>query len=602
MIKCFSYLFVSAKKSYFLRSLRSFSDSKTNIPLGQIGKKVKSILDAGQVKYTHEKGTPFDTLKKEFQIFHLDDPSQRKLILVSDKKKVAQQNDTSLDTLKDKCRVFHLGDPLQTEIPLFETLTAFEFPSNIFTNITKIIGPNILIARDFYERLLTEIRKEEKCCLIGNPGTQKSMFQYYFIFRIMNFDKLGPLPPDSFGNTDPPNIIIRQEGLTYFIHILEESVTFELDKLNDKVLNLFDGKETLYLFEPDQEKREPYYLHGIPTLATCSPDDSRYKEFIKNGGVKLYMPCLTQNELLSIGKYLVKVGELTTEMKELYSDEKITERFKEYGGIYRNVLPNNIYHVRQLKLQKSAAISDLTKETLYKLLSSANIEDPYISHLLAQFDVKKEGEYEFESYTMQFVSENIPLELKKKLQDLSTYELRHLLRRSDETGYLEASAREMYESYIVKCHLQGFDASTRSNNTNSEWISNYVINENNKLMVSEGKPPIFDNMVKDILYYSLNPIFPLSDVMYKTTDSNGKSELCVVQVSRERKNRTITKKAANQFLESLGLKDFSDVKYYYYGHPTRVSKVKINLKGSHKFKDIQIVKVPEDYIFLKIRK
>ena len=97
MIKCFSNLFVSAKKPYFLRSLRSFSDSSTKIHLGPIGKKVKSILDAAQVKYTQTTGTPFDMLKNEFQIIHLDDPSQRKLILVADKKKGVQQNQTAAD-------------------------------------------------------------------------------------------------------------------------------------------------------------------------------------------------------------------------------------------------------------------------------------------------------------------------------------------------------------------------------------------------------------------------------------------------------------------------------------------------------------------------
>jgi hypothetical protein len=70
------------------------------------------------------------------------------------------------------------------------------------------LGGNKLFVRDFYPRLLQEIRKKERAVLIGNPGIGKSFFQFYYLARLVNPEQFGPLPPDHLGSTDPPKIVI----------------------------------------------------------------------------------------------------------------------------------------------------------------------------------------------------------------------------------------------------------------------------------------------------------------------------------------------------------------------------------------------------------
>jgi hypothetical protein len=79
-------------------------------------------------------------------------------------------------------------------------------------------NPHQLFIRSFYESLLRVIRSLRHVVLIGNPGIGKSVFQYYYLARILNIDTLGPLPADSFGSTDPPHYVIRQIGSFFEIY------------------------------------------------------------------------------------------------------------------------------------------------------------------------------------------------------------------------------------------------------------------------------------------------------------------------------------------------------------------------------------------------
>jgi hypothetical protein len=315
---------------------------------------------------------------------------------------IRKQNSTAFDGLQN-----------YTVQNLDHGVQAFIFQNKIFGN-AKTIGSNILFVRNFYFELLTKIRTFQQTCLIGNPGTQKSFFQFYYLTIIKKAydDENNQLPPDCFENCKPPKIIIRQEGKSFSINVLQEKVSFKLKNLDLDDLSFFDPEETLYLYEPDDLLAEPLYKHPIPTLSTNSPDPRRYKEFVKNGATKLYMPCLKLEELKTIGKFLREQSDFPSSMKDIYSESKIIERFEEYGGIFRHVLPVSKNYLNNLKKEKIRTVETLTNEAMRKILINANIEDPDISDLIAQYDVETNGEYAFEDFKMKLANKNIPKILK----------------------------------------------------------------------------------------------------------------------------------------------------------------------------------------------
>jgi hypothetical protein len=282
------------------------------------------------------------------------------------------------------------------------------------------IGADTLFVRDFYPELFTKIRSKQRICLIGNPGTQKSTFQFYYLARLLN-SKLGPLPKDYLGSIVPPKVVLRQDGDSILIHFLEEKVTHSIPNFNTSIFELFDPKTCIYFFEPGSTKDvEPCYTNNrLPIFATVSPLISRYKEFIKNGAMKLFMPCLELDELLTIGEYLLNNDKIPVKMHDLYSQEKIKERFNEYGGIYRHVLPLHKSYLQEIAKQKISSINKLTKEKIDRLLLNPNIEDQTIGHFLLQYKVLKEGLFSFENYTMEFVNDNIIKILQKNSNALS---------------------------------------------------------------------------------------------------------------------------------------------------------------------------------------
>lgn len=213
----------------------------------------------------------------------------------------------------------------------------------------KSLSPSTLYVRQFYPDLLTEIRKCERSALIGNPGIGKSFFQFYYLARIVNPDLYGPLPPDCFGSTTPPKIVIRQEGtasMTVF-----DIANRKADKIQGypiTIFDCFDHKTTLYLMEPETSVKEPHIASlSVPTLVTASPLLARYKEFIKNGGDKFFMPAFTLPELLAIGEFLVSTGSVQGNLVKEYTPAAISERFGLFGGILRHVLPLSLAYLTE---------------------------------------------------------------------------------------------------------------------------------------------------------------------------------------------------------------------------------------------------------------
>jgi hypothetical protein len=159
------------------------------------------------------------------------------------------------------------------------------------------------------------------------------------------------------------------------------------------VLECFDPETSLYLYEPADANSGPHFAGlTIPIFTTVSPNTSRYKEFTKNGGRSYYMPIWSLQDLLSAGAYLKESGRVPDDTLDLYSEQSIRERYDEFGGIFRHVLPESKKDIVRTYAKKRQAINGAIGKDI---LSIGDIEDDEVSHFILQYDVKIDGEYPF---------------------------------------------------------------------------------------------------------------------------------------------------------------------------------------------------------------
>jgi hypothetical protein len=247
-------------------------------------------------------------------------------------------------------------------------------------NINRV-SSDLLFVRDFYPSLLEDIRKNDRAILLGDPGISKSFFHYYYLARVMNPSLFGSLPIDCFGSTNPPDIIVRQIcGEEIQVYDTANETVYKLPDANDIFLSLKKHDmyhRSLYLIEPGLRIKIGPYLTDIPTLITvCSSDISCYHQFQKHGGVYFYMPCYTEQELLTLGHYL-RGGKKDDDDDDVtspptsipsrlpegmdekeYTEESLKNRFKQFGGIIRSVFPLSrhylIFKTNKIKLSEKS--------------------------------------------------------------------------------------------------------------------------------------------------------------------------------------------------------------------------------------------------------
>ena len=278
----------------------------------------------------------------------------------------------------------------------------------------------VLYERPFYNDLLKLIRSKKRFILIGNPGIAKSYFQYYYLARILNPSLFGPLPPDHLGSTESPKFIVRQVGKSMFLYSLEDSRAFFSSDFSSMVLRLLGAthpSHSLYWYEPAETKDIPItWNEDVPMLATVSADIRRYEEYQKFPGVlKFYMPVWTEEELLCVGKDMRLRMEEGSALYDFFSPEKISDRFKKYGGIFRFVLTTSIDYLNDVDMSRKDA---LRKADVKQLLSSTDIQVQDASSYVLHYDVVTKGEHAFMYTSMKFASQEVEKFITRKTSSM----------------------------------------------------------------------------------------------------------------------------------------------------------------------------------------
>ena len=454
----------------------------------------------------------------------------------------------------------------------------------------KNIADNKLYVRDFYPDLLAKVRKMERCVLTGNPGIGKSFFQFYYLARILNTDKFGPLPPNHLGSTDPPKIVIRQVGdKVVTIFDVEDKVAGTTTSTDaHTIIESFDSATTVFMMEPERSKAEPPFGDvNLPMLLSASPDVTRYKEFCKNGGRKLFMPVFKLAELQDIGEYLLECGDVPEEVRHVYTEQGVEQQFKKYGGIIRHVLPTDSTYMDEIEIAREAAIREVDA---WQLLTATTIEKkenyaPPVSHLLMQFDVQTSGEKSFGIATTSVVytADDITPRLKKKIYDISIQKKIELMVEDDRARMSgkakDILAPEIYEAVIADRLCSDGGVHWQKKTRNVEWSRGDVVKGSTTLTeeweefdLSLGKcvvdedAPSFAEMIPNQLYYPTIKTFPFVEFFYKSEpDERGEVELVAFQVTRQKPSRSAVRKvfrvgAMTRFLKKISLRRLDGVK------------------------------------------
>jgi len=485
-----------------------------------------------------------------------------------------------------------------TKIPLLHGVNAIMLGNNGVLPFDDSYCANTIFERSFYNDLLKCLYEDRCNILIGNPGTSKSMFQYYYLARLLNPDIFDPLPIKSNGSQSIPNVIIIQKGVSRMtINLIKEKESFNIKGIDDRLLELFDESTAEYWFEPDSSKTEPFY-DGIelPILITVSPNIDRYKEFSKNGAVMSYMPVYELEELLAIGQYMIKNSKgnnLNDFQKYILSDESIIKKYEEYDGIIRHVFPYVKKQEEEIILLKNQAL----KEFNYKSFKvTMNIENSNISHLLAKYVVNKS---DFSKVTYQFVNNNtvMRMALENKTMEIDDYvDLLIFIDNKPQSRY--ASSYYSWYQRLIALLLTStsYDVNwkkrvyKKGDKTDLDSYKNISIT---KKMVL--KPvidiPHFDDMESDCLYYPSSGTFPFCDMFYKEDN-----KIVAIQVTGglSKKNRNIT--GLNKFMKIVKLTeaDKSRIKYVLIPHPKLADNYKIT--DTFGLEDLEIWKIPIKYL------
>ena len=450
------------------------------------------------------------------------------------------------------------GLACSTVVDLESGIRAIRIGNNEKVFLNKLAGDTIY-ERRFYPQLISAIRCADlRVLLLSNPGTGKSAFQFYLLARYLNpsLFKDAPLSGEiKFGSEVAPKVVIRhlpQVGIE--VWLVEQQVMHRISSRGPvfDVLQCFDPATMLYFFEPGKTKSiEPFAdecLISISTLATMSPDRSRYNEFSKVS-TEAYMPLFRKEELVAIGRDMRTRPDFNRALEDLYSDDEIRGRFEIFNGIIRHVLPQNENELKAVHRNRDSALANINP---IKFLAGT-MENHSVNHYSAIYDVSvgETGEYDFLTMQLSPVNQRVAKTLQDRLTRISLDEsIRILNERSEMKGSSMFGAPGIFERVVAdhltspsgvewkqrKSTVSAGEGKTNKKNTNASpppLPTSPLIIKLTK--IREGAVPVFADMEPLVLYKSLNVTFPFCDMMYKENGPEGK--LVCIQVSLETKGR-----------------------------------------------------------------
>ena len=391
----------------------------------------------------------------------------------------------------------------------------------------------IIIERWFYPELFAAVRNGEKgkIMLTGNAGTGKSYFEHYYMYRIIQAVHRGlPLPPDPWGSTAAPNVVVREMGRTRpVIFFIKELRAFTAKWKNiEEVLCAFENRTNLHLIEPNQVLFDAPNPNTKITTFKANSMDEKYgiKEFEKSH-LCYVMPIYELWELLLVGEVFRAALNDTDDRLSLFAERDIRNRFEKYNGIIRHVLPSSKAIEKDVEAKQNNAIQNCSSKVLhlYKLDGL-----PDVSNNLAVVIVKKDGENAFRKSGMRIMLANKSIQnmVLEKNAERTMSTLRNWLmaqdRKIDDIGEAQLIEydRRNYEYYFMASLRKGIqwelrEVNPETNSTRNTIRKPFVLKIKEK---SIGVVLIYSLMTPEVVYMPEIPNFVIADVLLKRTNSD----------------------------------------------------------------------------------
>jgi hypothetical protein len=186
----------------------------------------------------------------------------------------------------------------------------------------------------------------------------------------------------------------------------------------------------LRLYEPEADEKPPPTTENVLTLSTLSLYPPRVKEVKKQSTRTLYMPVWTKPELVALGRYYHR--RLAYSVVK-YDDETVAERFEQYGGIIRFVLPSSedketeTFDRRDKAFSSSSNQLTLINDQILEQVDRKNNPSVFLLHLFVLDNTFRRKGY-------KFPSSQVRDELVTKLTGIENLSILLKYARSDKEG------------------------------------------------------------------------------------------------------------------------------------------------------------------------
>ena len=225
-----------------------------------------------------------------------------------------------------------------------------------------------------------DVKKRRRRFLVtGTPGIGKSLFALYFIKRYL--DENNCSAPFGFQRDRGKANIVTSNGNLY----------------KDVPSAMYENEENLPFFCDGVEKFEPNGP-GLPKLmiVTSSPDDARFKEFVKdNSVVRLTMPVWSSDELSRMYDAF-KTERLHERVVEIKYERTVTNQslYDIYGGVPRSIESLNGMKMIKALDNKGSIVAKNFFNVNRTFGTGPDIEKSYtLVHLVPK--MKKDGSYNY---------------------------------------------------------------------------------------------------------------------------------------------------------------------------------------------------------------